>query len=132
MVDKDTVSGLIYPVAMVERIGPKKPRQRAYLREWRKSRGWSQEDLASRMETTGATISRYETGDRDYPGGFLARAAEEFEVDEGRLYELPPPPGAPPAPILPNGGLDSMLKDAPEPIKKLAREIVEALLKTGT
>lgn len=114
---------------MVERIGPKKPRQRAYLREWRKSRGWSQDELASRMDTTGATISRYETGDRDYPGGFLARAAEEFGVEEGRLYELPPRQDAAPAP---DGGLDSMLKDAPDTVKRQARAIVEALLKTGT
>jgi transcriptional regulator with XRE-family HTH domain len=129
MVDKDTVLCLIYLIAMVARIGPQKPRQRAYLREWRKSRQWSQDELAGRMGTTGATISRYEKGRRDYPGGFLARAAEVFEVEEGDLYRLP---DTQPAAVPPDGGLDSMLKDAPDSIKKQARAIVEALLKTGT
>lgn len=112
---------------MVERIGPKKPRQRAYLREHRKAKGWSQTELANRMETTKATISRYETGKRDYPGGFLAAFAEAVGKKEGDLFSLPdtasPTPGEP--------SIDAMLKGKPKIIKQQAIAVVEALLKTG-
>lgn len=117
---------MFYDVAMVERIGPNKPRQRAYLMEHRKAKKWSQTELANRMNTTKATISRYETGKRDYPGGFLAAVAEALGKSESDLYRLPdaPPPSAP-------AGIDAMLEGKPKAVKEQARAVVEALLKAG-
>jgi transcriptional regulator with XRE-family HTH domain len=37
---------------------------RHYLREWREFRGWKQDELAKRVDTSKSVISRYETGDR--------------------------------------------------------------------
>lgn len=125
--DNDVTGTRDYPVSMVVRIGPKKPRQRAYLREHREAAGWSQTELANRMGTTKATISRYETGKRDYPGGFLAAVAEAMGKTEGDLFALPRP-DAPPAPE----SLDALLAGEPEGIKKQALAVVRALLKTGT
>src|ERR1051326_6447126 len=110
---------------MVERIGPKRPRQRAYLREHREALGWSQTELANRMATTKSTISRYETGKRDYPGGFLAAFAEAL----GKGEAAPPrPPGEPPKPA----SIDAMLENKPDAVKQQARAVIEALLRTGT
>jgi Helix-turn-helix domain/Peptidase S24-like len=44
---------------------------RAYFAEWREWKGWSQQALAERMETTVATVSRIETGQRDWGKGYL-------------------------------------------------------------
>lgn len=52
--------------AMVTRIGSK--RGRTHIRAWRKAKEWSQQVLADRMDTTKATISRYETWEAHGPG----------------------------------------------------------------
>lgn len=52
--------------AMVTRIGPK--RGRTHIRLWRKKKNWSQQELADRMETSKASISRYETWENHGPG----------------------------------------------------------------
>lgn len=111
-----------YNVSMVEKIGPKRPRQRPYLKEWRKFRTLTQEELAERLDTTKASISRYETGDRELPGGFLAAFAEAVQCAEADLYRLPQA----------ESSLDDMLRDAPERVRQQAREIIQTLLKTGT
>jgi transcriptional regulator with XRE-family HTH domain len=114
---------------MTERIGPRKPRQRAYLREHRKAKGWSQTELANRIGekgTTKSTISRYETGERDYPGGFLAAAAEALGVDEVDLFRLPEPK-SPKQPSEPS--IDAMLENEPKEVREQVRAIVEVILK---
>jgi transcriptional regulator with XRE-family HTH domain len=111
-----------YNVSMVEKIGPKVPRQRPYLKEWRKFRTLTQEELAERLDTTKASISRYETGARDLPGGFLGAFAEAVQCTEADLYRLPQA----------ESSLDDMLRNAPERIRQQAREIIQTLLKTGT
>ena len=110
-----------YDVSMVERIGPKKPRQRAHLRAWREHFGLSGEQLADRIGTTKATISRYETGKRAYPGGFLAAVAEALAINEADLFRLPD-----------NPSLDEMVKNAPESVRKRIVAVVEALLKEAS
>lgn len=117
--DKDAWNPSDYDVPMVERIGPRKPRQRPYLREHRKARGWSLDELAARLDTTAATISRYETGKRDYPGGFQAAAAEVFGISEADLYRLPDQPS-----------LDAMVENEPPAVREAARAMIKALLES--
>jgi transcriptional regulator with XRE-family HTH domain len=53
-----------------------KPRRRPnYIRQWRKHRGLTLEQLAERVGTTHATVSRVERGLQDYTGEFLEAAA---------------------------------------------------------
>lgn len=58
---------------MIKRIGEHKvPRLRTYFREWRKWAGLTQEELAQLVGCAEGTISRYESGERDFTGKFLA------------------------------------------------------------
>jgi len=47
---------------------PKMPR---YFKEWRDLRGWTQQELADKMETTVAMVSRIESGERDWGKNYL-------------------------------------------------------------
>jgi transcriptional regulator with XRE-family HTH domain len=110
---------------MVVRIGLKGAKPvKTYFREWRDWKGWSQEELADRMETTTATISRVESGDRDWGKGFL----EAFSYVVGCPNISDPITRPPGAPIT----LDDMLRDATPEQRRQAFVVVEALLRTGT
>lgn len=111
---------------MVTRIGPRKPRQGAYLREHRKSRNMGQDALAALLDTTAATISRYETGARDCPGGFLAALAEAYGIEVADLYRLPEPKAEVPQPPT----FESMMCNAPPAIQEMARAAARAILET--
>lgn len=77
---------------MVSRIGPKKLKtRRVYLAEWRNHKGLTQRQLAERLETTEATISRIENLQRDPTLGFLQAAAEALECSVSDIIERPPP-----------------------------------------
>lgn len=76
------------------------------------------------METTAATVSRIEKGDRDWGKGYL----EAFSHVIGCPNPEDPirrPPGAAIT-------LDDMLKDASPELRRQAFSVIEALLKTGT
>jgi transcriptional regulator with XRE-family HTH domain len=62
--------------ATVTRIGPRKAR--LYLKEWRRFKDWSQEELAARLGTTKQTISKQENGRRGVTADHLAELAAEF------------------------------------------------------
>lgn len=51
------------------------PAVRMYFREWRKAAGMTQQQVADRLGTTAATISRIENGKLDFSGKFLAAFA---------------------------------------------------------
>lgn len=73
---------------MVKRITPDlKPR--LYLQEWRTTREMSQETLAELADTTKATISRWETGERDPPYAALCKLAEVLRIHVSSLF-FPP------------------------------------------
>lgn len=118
---KELTTQEIYRVAMVARIGPKNLRRRAYLREWRKFRGLTQEELAARIGTTGASISRYENGTRPYPGGFLAAVAEALDCQEGDLFRRPE-----------ERSLDALLADAPPELRRRVLQAIEILIKDAS
>lgn len=77
---------------MVTRIGPKKLKpRRIYLAEWREHRLLTQRQLADRLDTTEATISRYESLKRDPTLGFLEAAAEALRCSVSDILDRPPP-----------------------------------------
>jgi transcriptional regulator with XRE-family HTH domain len=109
---------------MVARIGRKKPLRyrRLYLKEHREAAGLSQEQLAERMDTTKATISRIENGKRDYTGGFLEAAAKALGRADASVFYRPPEQAA----------IIERLFSAPENERDRGLIMLDALLKTGT
>lgn len=70
---------------MPKRVTDKRPRSRHFIREWRKHRGITQEQLAERIGTTKATISRIENGLQPYTQDFLDLCAEALMTEPGNL-----------------------------------------------
>lgn len=65
---------------------------RHYLREWREKRGLSQEELGKRCGTTGATISRYEKGDRGLPLELQLKLFDVLDILPGQFFAPPETP----------------------------------------
>lgn len=100
---------------MVARIGLKNAKPvRTYFKEWREWKGWTQQDLADRMETTKQTVSRVENGERDWGKGYL----EAFSHVIGCPRPEDPITRPPESAIT----LDDMLRDAPPEVRA---EIIE-------
>jgi transcriptional regulator with XRE-family HTH domain len=55
---------------------------------WRKRKGWTQAELAARLDTTDASINRIENGKQNWTPEFLVDAARVFECS---IYDLLPP-----------------------------------------
>ena len=110
---------------MVTRIGLKgaKPVQ-TYFAEWREWKGWTQQELADRLETTAATVSRVESGDRDWGKGYL----EAFAHVIGCPNPSDPITRPPNSPIT----LDDRLRSAPPEKRQQIIEYVDFVLRTGT
>lgn len=58
------------------------------IREARRARGWTQQDLAERMGTTQQTIQRYERGTRSLRASVLARLSEVLDVTVAYLLGM--------------------------------------------
>lgn len=110
---------------MVARIGLKGAKPvKTYFREWREYKNWTQQELADRLDTSAATVSRIEKGERDWGKGYL----EAFAYVVGCPNPTDPitrPPGQ-------AVSLDDMLKNAPPEIQRQALAVVKTILKTGT
>ena len=91
---------------MVKRIAPQK-KARLFLAEWREKRRMTQEQLADATETTKATISRWETGDRDPPYAALCMLAASLGIHVSALFFDPELPR-----------IDSELAALPEPVSR--------------
>lgn len=72
---------------MPKRIGFQKPRQRrrTFIREWREYRGLTQEQLGERLETSGGSVSRIESGQQPYTQDTLEAIAEALQTDAASL-----------------------------------------------
>ena len=57
------------------------------IRHWRTVRGLTQDDLAARLDTTQATVSRWESGDRQPGLDDLRGLAKALKVPAGELLE---------------------------------------------
>lgn len=47
-----------------------------FFQEWRESKNWTQQDLADKLKTTKQTVSRIETGARDWSKGYVEAFGE--------------------------------------------------------
>ncbi|TNE58639.1 MAG: XRE family transcriptional regulator [Sphingomonadales bacterium] len=63
---------------------------RHFIKEWRKHRGLTQEQLASRLEIDRTTISKIESGKQEYSQGFLEAAAYALRCDPADLIMRDP------------------------------------------
>lgn len=109
---------------MVTRIGPKKP-FRLYIAEWREKAGLSQERLAERVGTSKASISRWETGERDPTAKVLAAIAYALDKEVPDLFRDPKRPSA--DALLTKSSYGQVRKAV-----KLVKTLVEDEKETGT
>lgn len=100
--------------------GPSKPRFPNRLRDLRKARGWTLAQLAAMLNTTAATISRRESGNRDQKAADLEAhlrmlGATYLEAFPGAHV----PDAMPPAPLDP--------EDINRLVDELAVEVADAM-----
>lgn len=69
---------------------PTKPRQRWFLKEWRKHKGLSQEKLAERLGIHKGDISNLEKGKRRYNQDILEALADALECEPADLIMRDP------------------------------------------
>jgi transcriptional regulator with XRE-family HTH domain len=103
---------------METRIGPAQPV--VFLREWREKMGLTQEELAERMGTTKATVSRKETGGRGIKLEYLAEVAAALRIETRDLLRHPDRPTA-----------DDLMRDATPEEQRRIRGVIEALRKSA-
>jgi transcriptional regulator with XRE-family HTH domain len=105
---------------------------RTYLKEWRKHRGLTQDQVVDRLAAfddekiprTAASLSRIENGQQIYTQRILEALADVYSVDEpGWLLDRNP---------LVAGEVIDMWAKLTERDRAQARVIIEALSKTGT
>lgn len=104
---------------MIERIGPRQP-FRHFLREWRKHRGLTQQQLADRLETNKGNVANWENGKRGIGADVQAALSEALSIDPQDLFRDPAQPSA-----------DALLRNATPEIRAQALAIIEALMKTA-
>lgn len=107
---------------MVTRIGPKSGQPfRVYFREWREARGLTQEQVAERLNTTKATVSRMENNRSQYNRGYVEALADALQVSPDQLFRHPDTPS-----------IDSLLEKVSPEDRARVVSVVQALLKTGS
>jgi len=72
------------------RVGNPKHRHKTFFRQWREHRGLTQEQLAERLETTKANVSRVETGKQGYTQDYLEALADALQTDRASLLMRDP------------------------------------------
>jgi len=110
---------------MPKRIALQKPRQRrrTFFKEWREFRGLTQEQLAGRLETSVASISRIEKGTQPYTQDVLEALADTLMTDPASLImRNPQEPEA----------MWSIWDQAKQGERQLIEEIARSVVKTGT
>lgn len=94
-----------------------------YIREWRKHRGLTQEQLAERIGIARSYLSKIESGARRYDQPFLEAAAEALRCDAGDIITRDPTdPEA----------LWSIWDQLTPPVRRQAYAMIKALKATGT
>lgn len=69
---------------------PKRVLRRTFIREWRKHRGLTQEQLGDRLDLTSSHISMIEAGQRPYTQETLESIAEALQTDPASLLTRNP------------------------------------------
>lgn len=110
---------------MPKRIALQKARarRRTFIKEWRNHRGLSQEQLADRLETSVASISRIENGTQPYTQDVLEALADALMTDPASLLmRNPQDPEA----------MWSIWDQAKKGERQLIEELARSVVKTGT
>lgn len=94
-----------------------------YIRQWRKFRGMTQEQLSERVGVVRAQLSKIETGVRKYDQEFLERAAVALDCEITDLV------GRDPTQPL---SIASIWDQVPEEQRDQARAVLLTFAKTGT
>jgi transcriptional regulator with XRE-family HTH domain len=105
------------------RVGNPKNRKRHFIRAWREFRGLTQEQLADRLSTTKANISRIENLRQGYTQDFLEACADALRTDAASLIMRDPSDPA---------GFWSIWDQAKPGQRRQIVEIARTLTKTGT
>jgi len=101
----------------------KRARRRTFFKEWRLHRGLSQEQLAERLETSVASISRIESGTQPYTQDVLEALAEALNTDPASLImRNPEDPEV----------MWSIWDQAKKGERQLIEELARSVVKTGT
>jgi transcriptional regulator with XRE-family HTH domain len=101
----------------------RRSRRRTFFKEWRQHRGLSQEQLADRLETSVASISRIESGTQPYTQDVLEALAEALMTDPASLLmRNPDDPEA----------IWSIWEQAKKGERQLIEELARSVVKTGT
>lgn len=98
------------------RIKPKRP-PKIYIREWREAMDLSLDDMAARLRTSKATLSRKETMHRVNDLDWIAACAEVFNRN---LEDMFHPPGERRA--------DEMVRDMPPEMRDIALDALSGML----
>jgi transcriptional regulator with XRE-family HTH domain len=110
---------------MPKRISYQRPNQRrpTFIAQWREHRGLTQEQLADRLETSKASISRIENSEQPYTQDFLEACAEALNTDPASLLMRDPTSEEP---------IWSIWDQAKPGERKMIIEIARTVTKTGT
>ena len=110
---------------MSKRIGfqPKRKRRATFIKQWREYRDLTQEQLADRLETSKASISRIESGEQAYTQDFLEACAEALMTDPASLLMRDPTS---------DEAVWSIWEKAKIGERQMIEQIVRTVVKTGT
>ena len=110
---------------MSRRIGyrPKRTRRQTFLRQWREYRNLTQDDLAERLGTSKASISRIEAGQQAFTQDFLEACADALRTDPASLLMRNPTD---------EEAVWSLWDKAKVGDRKMIENIVRSVIKTGT
>jgi Predicted transcriptional regulators len=71
-------------------MSKKKPPAKHFIKEWRRYRGLTQEQLASRLDVDRTTVSKIEGAKQEYSQGFLEAAAHALRCEPADLIMRDP------------------------------------------
>ncbi len=94
-----------------------------YIRQWRKHRGLTQEQLAERIGVTASALSQLERGTIRYTQGMLEALADALMTDAGAILNVDPTRSM---------AIWSLWERAKPGQRQQLIEIAETILKTGT
>lgn len=121
--ERDFSRAQTMPMAKFARPVPKPERRRHFIKQWRKSKGLTQEELAERIGVTPGAISQLELGRVNYTQNMLEAIANEFDVKPGDLLNVDPTR---------EGAMWSIWESLDVPARNQVVEIAKTFQKTGT
>jgi transcriptional regulator with XRE-family HTH domain len=105
---------------------------RHFIREWRKFRGLTLEQLAERIGVTAGALSQLERGVVNYTEPMLEALAEELQTIPGALISWPPEKDGSKAPTAVRTPLHKMADEmSPEDAERVV-QMARIMLRTGT